>query len=192
MHIDRASIQAAATVLFGVLGATISFLTWKGNQDAYCISSVKTFIDVSRQAYLSLPSDHYTNPLMRRIVRECGFKSAELIQLMGSGVDAEEKVDVHLQSPADLQKAAALQQKWVALGIVGGDVNFSSDGPSSAITQWKKGDKLTALQDVNVRRSLANWSAPLAVVREGQHVTLADNPVEVPDGDATQYWGRLN
>jgi hypothetical protein len=191
VHIDKTTIQATATLLFGILGATISILTWKGNHDAYCISSVQTFVDVSRQAYLSLPSDHYTNPLMKRIVSDCGFKSEELIQLMGSHVDPVRNVDVHLQSASDIEKAAKAQQKWVPLGVVGGDINFSSDGAPVPMVQWKEGDQLTALQDVNVRRSLANWSVPLDVLAKGQQVTLADNPVEVPDGDGKQYWARL-
>ena len=190
MRIDKTDIQAAATVMLGVLGATISFLTWKGNHDAYCISSVQTFIDVSRQAYLSLPSDHYTNPLMQRIVRDCGFKAGELLQLMGSGVPHVAKVDVHLQSADETSRAAKTQQKWVPLGIVGGASNFSING-TALMAQWKQGDQLTALDDVNVRANFANWSTPVEIITKGEVVTLAATPVEVPDGDAKQYWGRL-
>ncbi|HBF32907.1 hypothetical protein [Rhizobium sp.] len=190
MQFDKANVQAAATLLFGVLGATISVLTWKGDHDAYCVSSVQTFIDVSRKAYLSLPSDHYTNPLMRRIVRDCDFKAEELLQLMGSGVQQVAKVDVDLQSPADSEKAAKTHQKWVSLGIAGGASNFSVVG-SATMAQWKQGDQLTALDDVNVRPNFANWSAPLEVITKGEVVTLAAEPVEVPDGEAKQYWGRL-
>lgn len=177
-------------MLMGVFGAAISFLTWKGNHDSYCVSSVQTFINVSRQAYLSLPSDHYTNPLMRRIVSDCGFKADELLQLMGSDVPHVAKVDVHLQSADDREKAAKTEQKWVPLGIEGGASNFSING-SISMPQWKQGDQMTALEDVNVRPNLANWSAPLAVITKGEVATLAAPPVAVPDGKTWQYWGRL-
>lgn len=190
MRIDKTSVQATATVLMGVFGATISFLTWKGNHDAYCVSSVQTFINVSRQAYLSLPSDHYTNPLMRRIVSDCGFKADELLQLMGSDVSHVAKVDVHLQSAADSEKALKSQQKWVPLGIEGGASNFSING-MVPMAQWKQGDQITALEDVNVRANVANWSAPLEVITRGEVATLAASPVAVPDGHTKQYWGRL-
>ncbi|MBB4955488.1 hypothetical protein H4S14_003561 [Agrobacterium vitis] len=191
MLLDKTSIQATATLLFGILGATISVLTWKGNQDAYCISSVQTFVDVSRQAYLSLPSDHYTNPLMKRIVDDCGYKREELLQLLGSHADHVTNVDVNLQPQSDAKTANPAPQKWVLLGIADGAANFSRNGAATPMAQWQKGDQLTAQDDVNVRRSFANWSAPLNVIGKGDIVTLANAPVEVPADDKTQYWGRL-
>lgn len=190
MLIDKTSIQATATVLFGVLGATMSVLTWKGNHDAYCISSVRTFVEVSRRAYLSLPSDHYTNPLMKRIVDDCGYKSGELLQLMGSHPDDVARIDLHRQSGAQREKAEKNLQKWVLLGASGGRSNFSVQG-KAGVSQWQEGDQLTALEDVNVRSRFANWSTPQDVIVTGEVVTLADAPFEAPDGDKTQYWGRL-
>lgn len=95
--------------------------------------------------------------------------------------------------PAGTTSAAPLKPPnsgWVAVGFVGDETLFVLP-PGRTLQTLAVGDELTAKRQINLRKTAADWTRSIGIVRQDRKVKIVEAPKTLSAGSLTQVWAHV-
>ncbi len=175
-------VFGGAAIVFSALNLEKSRRDEARDSAAKCVEYFKTSLEISSK-YTGTKSD---------------LRSA--LQILMGECPQNEKIDVLVSlakepaqpgKPEPLPNADTVRgpEKWVALGFVNDDGNFTST-TGKKLEALTAGDTARATTEVNVRKKAADWNTPIATVKTGEIVVI-EEVKRLKAGNLEQIWARI-
>jgi len=171
-----------ATLAAGISGATISYAQYRKSVNDTCNANYSKLIEFSEK---TTKKRSELKGAVATLLRDC-YSNEDVDQLL---LLVSNKTDVVEPARPASSNSDYVQEKWVAVGFLPKDFNFTVQGKTS-VADVKANDTITAQTDVFLRRGVANWSNPIGVLKEGQDAVVAETR-SVQAGNLTQIWARI-